>query len=373
MSQLPPSSPAYLRPISGLRFFAALHIVLLHTFGAAWLPESLDRLVRWGASTSSLFFILSGFILTYVYARPGAGLRIGDGEFWRRRAVRLYPLALAGHLLVLPLVWTGYPAGERWPRAAAALGGVQAFWPPFADSFNSPAWSLSFLGLRYLLLPGILRRTAGWGRRRLLAALGGLWLAMLVPAATYVVLAPPGKFWLDALFTFPLARLPEFLFGVALARLLAAARWPAPPAWLAPAALAGVAASLVLTPEVLFPLNHNGLFAPLHALLLWGVAFGSGWAARVLSHPAAERLGEASFAIFLLHVPLHAWAMVLTGGNVAEWNILPSAVFYLLYLGATVALADLAERRLVAPLARFLRQGSAAPVAPALSQRTRRF
>jgi peptidoglycan/LPS O-acetylase OafA/YrhL len=355
-SGVSPRAPEYLDSISGLRFFAALHIVLLHTFRASWLPEPVDRLMRWGGSTTSLFFILSGFILTYVYAQPRAGLRITDREFWWRRAVRLYPLAIAGHLLVLPLVWTTYPSGERWLRAATALTGVQGFWPRFADSFNTPAWSLSLFGLGYLLLPGLLRRTSQWSSRQLLGALGGLWLAMLAPAAAYVALQPSAHVWLAGLYTFPLVRLPEFLFGVAFARLLATARWPALPSWVAPAAVIGIIASLVLTPKVLLPLNHNGLYAPLHAVLIWSVAFGGGLVARVLSHPLAKRLGHASFGIFLLHIPVYVWAMTLTRGRVEEWGILGSAAFYFLFLASTLVLADLAERRLVTPLAQHLRR-----------------
>ncbi|HEX8245182.1 MAG TPA: acyltransferase [Longimicrobium sp.] len=332
--------------IAGLRFYAAMHIVLLHTFRAGWLPPEAARLVRWGASSASLFFILSGFILTYAYATPGGGMRVPARWFWRRRLVRLYPPALVCHLLAVPLVWTAYEPVERWLRAAATAGGVQAFWPAFASSFNSPAWALSYLALGYLLLPAVLRRTAGWDLRRLTVAMGVLWAAMLLPAAAYVVIQPADPLWRTALFTFPLVRLPEFLFGVLLARLFCAREWPRPSAWVAPAAAALLAASLVLTPAVLFPLNHNGLFAPLHAVLLWALAAGTGgWMHRVLASRPSRRLGEASLGIYLLHVPLYAW-MLHFFPDVAAWSPAPSAVFYAAFLGLTVGLGLALERAL---------------------------
>lgn len=359
--QHPSTSRAPLPAIAGLRFYAAMHIVLLHTFRAGWLPPEMSRLIRWGASTASLFFILSGFILTYAYAASGGGLRVPAREFLRRRLVRLWPAAMICHALALPLVWHTYGPVERWLRAAATAGGVQAFWPAFANSFDSPAWSLSYLALGYLLLPPVLRRTAHWAPRRLVAAMLALWAAMLLPAAAYAVVRPAGGLWRTALFTFPLARLPEFLFGVMLARLLISREWPRMPAWVTPACAAALAATLVLTPAALFELNHNGLWAPLHAVLLWSLALGSaGWMHRVLGAPVARKLGEASLAIYLLHVPLYAW-MLRLAGDVASWDALASAVFYALYLALVVTLGMALHRALDGGTAR-LRKPRSAPV-----------
>jgi len=321
-----------------------MHIVLLHTFRAEWLPPEVERLTRWGASTASLFYILSGFILTYAYAVRGGGMRIPAREFWRRRLARLYPAALVGHLVALPLVWSTYGPVERWARAALSTAGLQAFWPPFANSFNSPAWALSFLALGYLLLPGVLRRTAAWGPGRLVLALAGLWVAMLVPATVYAVVQPGDPFWRAALFTFPLVRLPEFLFGVVLARLFCAGEWPRLPGWAAPAAVGLLGVLLVLAPAALFPLNHNGLFAPVHALLVWALAAGGdSWMRRLLVAGPSRRLGEASLGIYLLHVPVYAW-MTRLGGDVAAWSLGPSAAFYAAYLALVLVLSLGLER-----------------------------
>ncbi|HEU4886072.1 MAG TPA: acyltransferase [Longimicrobium sp.] len=361
-----PSVPARppLPTLAGLRFYAAMHIVLLHTLRAGWLPPEVARLTRWGASTASLFFILSGFILTWAYAAPGGGLRVPAREFLWRRLVRLYPAALVCHLIALPLVWESYGPVERWLRAAATAGGLQAFWPAFANSFDSPAWSLSYLALGYLLLPAVLRRTAAWTPRRLLAGMAVLWGAMLLPAAAFVLAQPADPLWRTALFTFPLARLPEFLFGVLLARLLLARAWPRIPAWVAPAAAAVLVGTLVLPPAVLFPMNHNGLWAPLHAVLLWSLAVGSaGWMHRVLAADPSRMLGEASLTIYLLHVPLYAWMLTLAGaGTVAAWGGAASIAFYALYLALVVVLG-LGLDRALSRLTSRLRTRAPAPAA----------
>src|SRR4051812_30572917 len=65
--------------LTSLRFPAALWVVLFH-FG--YLP------IGWLAVT--FFFILSGFILTYVYLE-GDGLAKSDEAFWKARLARIAP------------------------------------------------------------------------------------------------------------------------------------------------------------------------------------------------------------------------------------------------------------------------------------------
>jgi peptidoglycan/LPS O-acetylase OafA/YrhL len=329
-----------------------MHIVLLHTLRASWFPPPVARLFSWGGSTASLFFILSGFLLAHAYAAPG-GMRIPRRTFWMRRLARLYPLAILCHLLAAPLVWSGYAPGERWMRAAATVAGVQAWWPPFANSFDSPGWSLSYLAFGYLLLPSVLRLCGGWSPRRLAACLAVLWAACLAPAIAWTVIAPASPVWRVALFTHPVSRLPEFLFGAVLALLLASRPWREVDARVAPSVLLAIVLCLAFLPAGLFALNHQGLLAPLHAVLIWSLARGTGPMQRMLSTRMAARLGGASFGIYLLHVPLYAWMLRILSTDVSAWGLGASAAFYATYLVLTVALGWAAERWIVVPLARM--------------------
>jgi peptidoglycan/LPS O-acetylase OafA/YrhL len=175
-------------------------------------------------------------------------------------------------------------------------------------------------------------------------------------------------FWRAALFTFPLVRLPEFLFGAVLALLLTHEPGRRAPGWLVPAALAGLAAGLVLTPAPLFALNHNGLYAPLHAALIWGLATSGGPVQRLLSAPWVQRLGDASFGIYLLHVPIHAWMMLLLGGKVAEWGAAASAAFYLAYLALAIAAGWMAHHWFVEPIATRARRSAHLPAEEAAAR-----
>ncbi|MGI9146826.1 MAG: hypothetical protein ACR2IK_09805 [Chloroflexota bacterium] len=59
---------SYLRALTGLRFFAALHVVGLHLLAAGHLermPVFVRDMIAHGYMAVGLFFVLSGFILTY--------------------------------------------------------------------------------------------------------------------------------------------------------------------------------------------------------------------------------------------------------------------------------------------------------------------
>lgn len=358
-SPRPAPARPHLAAIGGLRFAAAMHIVLFHTVHIAGL-----RLVTWGSTSTSLFFILSGFVLAYAYTAEEGGLKVSAREFWRRRFARLYPLAILSQLAVIPFAWHHYPPAERLPRAVAVLTGVQGWFPTIADSFNSPGWSVSVFAFCYLVFPLAAAVTGGWSVRRLGVALLALWAWCLVPAALYLWMSG-GEFWLAAINHHPFSRVPEFLFGVLLARLLVSMPGLRLPRWTAAAAVVLLAGALLLLPETVFPLAHNGLLAPLHALLIAGLAAGGGWLARALSTRPLRELGEASFAVFLLHVPIYAWVMMPLAPYLAPRPLAVRAAAYLGYLVLTLAAAWVVQRRIADPIARVLRSGAAAQVQPA--------
>ena len=84
---MPSRGPGKLEPLTSLRFFAAAAIVLHHTQEVwvptgFWLPFLLDQAV-------AFFFVLSGFILTYVH--PALPTRAERRRFWLARFARIWP------------------------------------------------------------------------------------------------------------------------------------------------------------------------------------------------------------------------------------------------------------------------------------------
>lgn len=307
---VPPAAPRRLEALTTLRFFAALHVTLFHLQGAGqWsLPGPLNDVVRAGPVSVSFFFVLSGFILTQAYASRPPHLALAT--YARSRFARIYPLYLLGLLLMAP--WWFSQGGETAAPSLASLALVQAWWPPWSNAWNAPAWSLSVEAFFYVLFPLVLPWTLRVSRGVLWGVAGAGWLVMLGVSFAYVGLAPDGlatvdasnsAFWLDALKFHPLVRLPEFVVGLALGR--AARDGARLPKGLGVVAVLALFAALSVSSRVPFPVLHNGVLTPLFAAVILGAGTTSSAAARrVLEHRALVTMGEASYALYILQTPV---------------------------------------------------------------------
>ena len=313
-----------LAPLTGMRFVAALAVVLYHLPMKPFAFEPATRLIGHGYLGVSFFFVLSGFILAYTYIQPDTGaLRGSARDFWWSRVARVYPVYLLALLVALPIflifrVLIVPPAA----RSSALVSGLltplllQSWSPSAATQWNTPGWSLSVELFFYAIFPF----TAVWLAQRQRPALVAsvTWLACLSLPLAYVLTAPsagaaPGSFdryyWLQAIKFNPIAHLGEFFLGVsagvAFVRRRPSSILQSP--LLLRIALAGVmiAATVAATTDWLpYALCHNGLLAPLWVALVLGLATSRGRLARVLGSTPVQRLGEASFALYLLHSPL---------------------------------------------------------------------
>jgi peptidoglycan/LPS O-acetylase OafA/YrhL len=197
-------------------------------------------------------------------------------------------------------------------------GLLQAWDPRKACVLNCPAWSLSDEAFFYVAFLFVLPVVARWGVRRLIvAAVAAYALALLAPTL-YLALRPDGAVpaepqslgrWLAVVKYNPLIRLPEFVLGVLAGRWFLLDTRPSGRWYIGleiGAALA-LLALLLASPWIPYPLLHNGLLAPAFAALVYALARGAGPLSGVLSTPVLVRLGAASFALYILHVPLLTW------------------------------------------------------------------
>ena len=359
--------------LTGVRFFAATHVVVYHYGrGLARLPGAGTRILDQGFAGVTLFFVLSGFILAYNHA--GDGPRQSAREFWAGRFARIYPVYALGLVLALPALLAPLAGAVTHGRELAlALGTtpllLQSWVPSIAGRWNGPAWSLSAEALFYLAFPALALLAVRLRRRGALLLALGAWATSIAVVAVYLRLRPDGQVypgiptalapWLSYVRYHPLARLPEFVLGVATGRLFLLREATTLPAHrrraeavavLAVAATLAVAASPVTPP---FPSVHGGLLAPLFAVALYALAAadGHGPLSRLLASAPAVRLGEASYALYILHVPLHD--LLSRAVMATPWR--PPAVFFFDgYLAFTIvaslcvyALFEVPARRIV--------------------------
>jgi len=379
MDEKRPSLPA----LTGLRFLAALWVVLGHYCG--WHPGLLPA--RFGAGVPlllarnpdvpvSLFFVLSGFILVYAYA----GLARSDSAaLWRyylNRLARLGPIYLVALLIAAPpLLWQ---AGSRalLHVAPAALSLTQSWWlvpGTLALVWDPPAWSLSTEVGFYLLFPFLLPPLLHLNRRALcliglICVAATILLPLLIVAYSTIHLTPySSAYWSarNVLLYNPLSRLPEFALGMvsgrlflllphSMARVLPWGPWYA--VW-ATLLVIGVAWGETLPDSI----GEHGVLAPLFALLIVGLAAGGGRLGLLLGSRAMVLLGEASYALYLLHYPIRDWLVHFGLLEASGWQGWAEGAAYLTLTVAAAMAAHLTVERPARAAIRGLARGRQRP------------
>lgn len=258
-----------------------------------------------------LFFVLSGFVLTWT-ARPGTGL----GTFYSRRLARILPNHLVTYALgvVLTLLVVGRPVELGTVLAGVFLVHAWLPEPEMVFAINDVTWSLSCEIAFYAAFPLLL-----WGLRRLrarsrVALVGAALVTPPVLALLWPTIAP-------LLFHLPVARLPEFCVGMITAMAVQEGWRPRLPAPVLLGVLAvtvlGAAAIDERLPSTALTALLAALFAPLAARCAWGDVEGRNtW----VQHPAVMLAGALSFSFYLLHEMV---IKVLVGTPLRGWWVVP--------------------------------------------------
>jgi peptidoglycan/LPS O-acetylase OafA/YrhL len=169
-----PTRKPPLPALTGIRTVLALAIVLFH-----FTPPHLGFLypiIDNGYVFVGVFFLISGYILTYNYADRAATLIKRD--FWIARVSRLYPVYLLVLLISARMVldeWSARPHAEFWRGIVLTPILLQGWSPTLATFWNTVAWTLSCEVVLYIAFPWLIRapwpRTAG----RLVLLLVAFW------------------------------------------------------------------------------------------------------------------------------------------------------------------------------------------------------
>jgi peptidoglycan/LPS O-acetylase OafA/YrhL len=317
-----------LRALTSLRFFAAMHVVLYHlstehTYKAVPL---LGRFLMSGYTGVSLFFVLSGFILAYNY-REVKDRR----DFWISRFARVYPVYWIA--LMLGVAYSFAPASHMvhfWVPLGLCLTLLHTWYPPFADSFNGPGWTLSVEAFFYALFPFLVVWLRRFGDRAMLAFWAVYVAALSAPVGMHLFAPESGSAGATAYYltwaTLPPVHLPMFVIGVYLGirYLKSGDRRSSWPLWL------GAAGSLVLlcaAPAELYAPLRKGLLVMTYAALIYGLAsVRRGW----LTNRWMVLGGEISFSIYILQMPVIRTVLGIT--RRLGWGFYPGGAAVVLVL-----------------------------------------
>ncbi len=324
-----------IKALTGLRIVAAVWVVLFHfrpllRQAAPEFSDALAPVLNCGAQGVDLFFILSGFVLTWNYLDrmgPSWSVRATAHFLWLRLA-RVWPIYLVTlHLAALWVVFTlhvGHVPSQDMGQLTATsyvrqILLVQLWFQPYFDgsSWDGPAWSISAEWLAYLLfglLVVVVYRMVQATRARSL-----MWLAVVASLPPVLLLLLSGQFYT------PWSWLPRIVMQFTAGALAGAAVRKLRPTERARRSAGYLSALLVVATVVALyffdahPLSgiqdsdSGGLIDVLFVPLVMALAVGVGSLPRLLSTRLLVYGGEISFCLYMVHELVHTawdWAAV---------------------------------------------------------------
>lgn len=317
-----------LNSIQGLRAGAALAVLACHHW--AW---------ELGQAGVDLFFVVSGFVITYsaerFYTRQSAWM-----EFIRRRLARVVPLYWLVTAIVLGYALITHPALESAGFSVAQVVASFAFFPwPSPTGATLPVvplgWSLNFEMFFYVLFACALRLP----RAAAVTTVSSVIIAGVALNATVGLPTRPLSYAFQPIML-------EFVFGMTVALIYR--RGVEMPSW--------ARIALALAGLCVMALAPTGL----ERTVVWGLPSAAIVAAAVLG-PDIRRflplnlLGDASYSIYICHV------FIIDAGRWLEMN--PSLLVVLTVV-VCVGIHRLVER----PITEFLYARAAADRPSTISQ-----
>lgn len=383
----------HLDALTGLRFFAAFYVVTYH-YGRDVLadaPALVRNINACGPTAVSVFFVLSGLVLTYGATDDLGRCAKPAPRFWLDRLARIWPLYALAAVAALPLdigrlrhEWgtTGTAAIVYAVVHVALALTLMHSWVPFlAVTGNGPGWSLSVEAFFYAVFPRLVPRLRVRDTATLVRRIALLWVLSMTPVLVVHLLerAHPSLrvdtvqflgvtmtkgFVLERLvINNPLFRLPEFCIGMCIGHWLISRDVASDGARdigggrprLHPIELLGIGALLVFVVTVAASgaahdprelLIQSGYLAPVVAILLVAVACGARPFARVLRARPLIALGTASYALYIVQEPFqYYWSKIVKLD-------LGRPAWFALFLVVLLAVSFAAERVVEVPARR---------------------
>lgn len=345
---------AYLPAVDHLRFAAAALVVLYHgsqllrsrtpaapSFDPAtqwsYSRNPLETLVSEGHTGVALFMVLSGFILTM----GSLGRDIEYGSFLRNRLLRVGPL----YVVLLMVAVAAGGAAFSFLGLLQTVAGFGTLPGGFtAGPFAMILWTIGVELQFYLVFPLFLRLLNSSGPRPL-----ALFVLSMMVFRLLAALTAPGLDLNQFTYFSLVGRIDQFLIGMLAAWAFPRVREVVGRVWL-------TSAAVVLAVVMLWCFNQlHGYAEPPLWRTLWVDVEAAVWAGVVLTYVSTARfvqgrvstvaawLGERSYGMYLLHMPLifllciRGWGVRLSGGVVVDATV----TAMLVVLPAVILLATL--------------------------------
>ena len=304
-----------------IRCFAILGICLSHT--------NFSFFVSLGAWGTSVFFILSGFVMTYNYYKSGniKSVSVKDNlHFVVGKIKRLYPL----YIITTLLMFIRLVIGEETISINVAIFRLVLnfflvqMWLPFSEcAINGPAWFLSVTVILYFIFPYIntymekkynKRKASCMIIASLIIQYSICFIGAKVPCVINVEpLATPVMFQEWIVYNAPMTRFFDFFIGCNLAYIFI----------LNSHDLSKIKYSLLELIAIILVIISNIISVKLDGrvrleknvfvftigvvLLIYSFAVGRGIFSNILTNKVTVNVGNLSSYIFLIHMPVYTY------------------------------------------------------------------
>ena len=351
--------------LTGLRWLLAFAVWFHHFPLPISMPDWIASVIREGHIGVSLFFVLSGFLITLRYYKTA------PKGFWvkaylRNRFARIYPVYFLISVVTLCLVPLAWGAKVDYVELLLNLTMLRGFFDNYKFSGVPQGWSLTVEACFYLFAPLLFSlwqrfRVRTWVVVAAVYLCGGL-LLFLGESIELHSFFKPLRFTI--IYTF-FGHAFTFLSGAAVGRAMACGSWKSPFAnrkMLTTLGITGIALSALLlsfgqSTEYEFGV-FNPYFWPVYFLvlplagcsLIAGLIEEETAVKKILSTKPFVELGKASYVFYLIHLGLlHEFILSVLGERFS------APVNYSITLGFLTAASILIYYTIESPLNLLLR------------------
>ncbi|MFN8298774.1 MAG: acyltransferase [Chitinophagales bacterium] len=293
------------------RFLAAASIVVFHYGHDTFLFTNaiLAPIFSQANIGVSYFFLLSGFVMVVANYKKDMKVK----EFYLNRIARIYPLYLLALLLVIIFnVANGIAINKS--EVFLSVFALQAWIPRYPLTLNFPGWSLSIEMFFYAVFPYLLlliyrrytlKQWAPWAIVLWLGSLLGLEIGRRVLPQFIPSIA------MDLLYYHPFMHLNVFVAGNLAGYLFFKFSDSVNIKWNG-LVLVLLVALLYLLLRCNLPIcYHDGFLAIVFLPAVILLALNKGAGAKLLNLPILVFLGDISYGIYILQVPVHLFCLKL--------------------------------------------------------------
>lgn len=299
------------RALTGLRFLAALHVLLLHE-----LPDQIEgaseieNILLERTAALSVFFVLSGLLISI-----GTGnknwTKSRAKSFLVRRVAKTVPLYYIALLLFLPIFIyrTMYIYDSSLEKGILAvlinIFNFQSFFPHIPEPWyiNRPSWTIGVFLTCYLTFPLIHNYLISCTSEKLI-----YYFTFFYVMSQAIVLVLEARLdiystELEIIHKFPFIRIFEFYMGVSIGTWIVVREKSLTIShkFVLPTSII-ILLLFIFLPKQFDNYIHNGLLTPLFIILFLSSSSGKDKILNFLRKGPVYSLGLASYSFYILHL-----------------------------------------------------------------------